>query len=236
MRPILWKMGVPVAALVGAAMGFFSVIVLGLTVPMILVWPLALGVGAALAALAATWVSNFSSPEGSRGLLLAIFLVSEAAAALAAAASFVLTASTSLTPLAIPVALLLVILAASGAAWRLRGSGSGHLGWDGSVALVLSAVGVAVLFALSPGGSWILEGLGLNSPENEFAGSPGYGAMVWASLVLVVLGLATAIRRSGTLEGVMGKDAGITLGLVGVLLPIIQGTVYVGCQAIACGP
>lgn len=234
MRRVWWRAGVPAAALVGTAVGFFSVIVLGLTAPMILVWPLALGVGAALAALAATWVSNVSSPEGSRGLLLAIFLVSEVAAALAVGAAFVLTASTILTPLSIPVALVLVVVGASGAAWRLRGSGSGHLHWDGSAALVLSAAGAALLFALSPGGSWILEGLGLYSPENEFADSSGYGAMVWVSLV--VLGLAIAIRRSGTPGEERGKDAGITLGLVGALLPIIQGTVYVGCQAIACGP
>lgn len=231
---MLWKVGVPVAALLGGAVAAMCVILVGLTTSMVVVWPLALGIGAAFAGLAAAWVGNLSSPDGTRSRLSLVLLVSEAGAVVAVLLAFALTAWAPSTPLAAPVALFVVAAAASAATRRFRGE-RGRLGRDGVAALVLSAVGVIALFATSPGGSWVLEGAGVLPPEGLLAGSAGRAVMLFVSLVFTSLGALVAIRRSRNPGFGLGRDAGVTLGVIGLTAPVFQGTLYVVCLAGFCG-
>lgn len=238
MKVVLWTVGVPTAALMGVLLGFFSFVVVGLTVPMVIVWPLTLCIGALVAAVAATWTGNLSSPDGTRGRLPAIFLVSEIAAAISAVAVLVLW--NSVPPFLYGVPLLVVAAAASIATWRLRGA-KGRLGWTGVASLAVFIVGAALLFALSPGGNAALETvLGIEAPMMSIPGGPvssvSYGMLVWTGLTILVLGtllVAGSLRSSGH---ELSRDAGVTLALVGLVPPVFILTIYVGCQTTTCSP
>lgn len=233
-RELLWKVGVPLAALLGSATATLCVILVGLTTSMVIVWPLALGIGAAFAGLAATWISNFTSLDGTRARLPFVLLTSEAGAVLAILLAFVFTASTSLTFLAAPVAVLVVAATACVGTWYFRVEGS-RLGQGGLAAFVLSVVAAIILFAVSPGGSWILEGAGILPSHSLLASSAGLFLSLFSSLALVVLGVWIATRSSRRPGLELGRDAGVTLAVIGVIAPIFQGTLYVACLAGACG-
>jgi hypothetical protein len=77
--PAFW-LGTALAALLGAAVGVFFVLPLGLIVVEYVIFPLALFVGAVLASLAAGWAGNRLAPDATRTQLLRVFGVTLAAA------------------------------------------------------------------------------------------------------------------------------------------------------------
>jgi hypothetical protein len=81
--PGFW-LGTALAALVGAGVGVFLVLPLGLIVVEYVIFPLALFVGAVLASLTASWVGNRLAPDATRTHLLRVLGVTLAAAAVLA--------------------------------------------------------------------------------------------------------------------------------------------------------
>ena len=81
LRFVLWRAGVAVVALVGGFIGGYVILPWGLVTPLFVVWPLALGFGALLAALGASWTGTLLSPDGTRTRLLRVVLASEVVAA-----------------------------------------------------------------------------------------------------------------------------------------------------------
>jgi hypothetical protein len=77
-------LGAFLAALVGSALGLFLVLPLGLIAAELVVFPLALGVAALLAALAAGWAANWLAAGGTRTQLGQVVAATEAAAAVLA--------------------------------------------------------------------------------------------------------------------------------------------------------
>ena len=63
MRSILWRTGVAVVALIGGFVGGYVILPWGLVTPHLVVWPLALGFGALLAALGTGWTSTLLAPD-----------------------------------------------------------------------------------------------------------------------------------------------------------------------------
>ena len=82
--PGFW-LGTALAALVGAGVGVFFVLPLGLIVVEYVIFPLALFVGAVLASRAASWVGNRLAPGTNRARLSRVAGVTLAAAAVLAA-------------------------------------------------------------------------------------------------------------------------------------------------------
>jgi hypothetical protein len=120
LRLFLWRAGVPVAAVASGFLGGYVTLPWELVTPLFVVWPLALGFGALLAALGASWTGTLLAPDGTRTRLLRVVLASEVVAG-ALALAF------SILPVPIPLNLLLasgagaIALAASLATWRFRG-------------------------------------------------------------------------------------------------------------------
>lgn len=136
-----------VAALVACLCGLLAVTVMGLSIPGSVIVPLAMGSGALLAALTATWVGSFLLAEdGTRSRLLPVVGVTEVAAV--ALAGIVM----ALALLEIPVSLITFLLAsavllagaATAAAQRLR-TPHVNVQRDLGVSLVLVAVAVLVV-------------------------------------------------------------------------------------------
>jgi hypothetical protein len=74
--PAFWA-GTALAALLGAGVGVFFVLPLGLIVVEYVIFPLALGVGAILASLAAGWTGNRLAADRSRTLLMRVVWTTE---------------------------------------------------------------------------------------------------------------------------------------------------------------
>ena len=142
LRWILWRVGVPVAALLGGYVGGIVILPWGLVTPLFVVWPLALGFGALLAALGAGWVGTLLSPDGTRTRLSRVVLVSIAAAAILA---FVFALTPMLAPLIYFLALAVGVIAlvASLSAWRFREHG-GRIGLEGGLILILASAVLAL--------------------------------------------------------------------------------------------
>ena len=132
LRVAAWVLSVPVAALVGGVLGLVPVLAMGLSVPILVVGPLAAVTGGLFAGLGAAWAGTLFSPDGSRSHLLGVLLVSEVAAvfALAAGAALVLVppwsaafpepSGDATVGEALLVCDFVVAAGASAAAWLLR--------------------------------------------------------------------------------------------------------------------
>ena len=140
MKYLVRVVGLLLSAVAGV-LAALPVYVMGLVVPMVVVWPLTLGAAALVAALVASLFGNLASRDGTRSRLLVVVGVAEGASAILALAS----ALTYLAPGAMPawpaiysVVAISVVLAsvATAAARRWR---SGGVGWrkDALMALVL---------------------------------------------------------------------------------------------------
>ena len=217
LRLFLWRAGVPVAALSGGFLGGYVTLPWGLVTPLFVVWPLALGFGALLAALGASWTGTLLSPDGTRTRLLRVVLATVVVAA-ALALAF------SILPIPFPLIFLLasgagaIALVASLATWRFRGRG-GRLGVDGWLTLTLSTA-VLSLSLLSFDGTVIRRVFGSLSVV------AGVGLNVSVGIAAVALGVVLARRRFLGPEDRPGRDAAVTLGLAGLPAPVFFGAYY----------
>ncbi len=159
MSLLLWRVGVPLAALMGGLIGLIQIVSLVLVVSPVVTMPLMMGVAGMFAALAAAWAGNLLAPNRSGSRLLPIVGISEITAALLAVAILSLAmvleqAGPSAPDLLLPllvVSLLVLAAGASLATWRLRYPGR-HLRRDalatlGLLALTVVVVAVAVYLA-----------------------------------------------------------------------------------------
>ena len=131
---------------VAGTLAALPVYVMGLVVPMVLVWPLTLGAAALVAALVASLIGNVASRDGTRTRLLPVVGIAEGAAAILALASGL----TYLVPDAMPAwpaiysvvavcAALALVATAASERWRGGGGTWRH-----------DALIVGVLLLLSP--------------------------------------------------------------------------------------
>ena len=216
LRSVFWRFGVPVAAVVGGYVGGIVVLPWGLVTPLFIVWPLALGFGALLAALGAGWAGTLLSPDGTRTRLTRVVFASVATAA---ALAFVF----ALTPIFVPLIYLLafavgfVALAASLSAWRLRGAG-GRIGLGGGLALILASF---VLASTLLG----FDGTAVRAVFGPLSVLAGVGGSVSAGVAASVAGVILARRLRGP-EDRVARDAAVTLGLVGLPAPVFFGAYY----------
>src|SRR5215204_3346122 len=123
MQPLAW-IGTLAAGIVAGAIGMFLVLPLGLIAHEYLIYPMALGLSALFASIAASWISNLLSSDGTRSRLLRVVGLTEGAAvALGAIVLLVLTFRESLLgPVATIgiVSCLILGVAATVAAGRSR--------------------------------------------------------------------------------------------------------------------
>ncbi len=217
LRSIFWRAGVAIVALAGSFVGGYVILPWGLVTPLFVVWPLALGFGALLAALGAGWTGTLLAPDRMRSRLLRVVLASEVAAA-------VLALAFSILPILAPLIFLLafgagvIALVASWSAWRFRGPG-GHVGLDGGLTLLL-ATAVLTLGLLS------LDGTVIRTVFGSLSVLAGVGLSVSVGIAAVALGVVLARRRFRDPEDHVGRDAALTLGLVGLPAPIFFGAYY----------
>ncbi len=158
MTVLLAAVATLVAALVGALIGLLVVLPFALLFSELIVYPLAAGFGALLAALAAGWAANAGALDRSTTRLLPVVGVAEACAVLVAGVmltSFALSVWSrprvfDVLPIVLAGAGSAVLgAAATGAALRNR-SGERRLGRDLRLTLLLLALGAAtVLVAFS---------------------------------------------------------------------------------------
>lgn len=140
MKYLVRVIGLMLSAVAGA-LAALPVYVMGLVVPMVLVWPLTLGVAALFAALVASLFDNLANRDGTRSRLLVVVGVAEGAAAILALTS----ALTYLAPDAMPawpaiysvVAVSVVLAFVATAAARRSKSGGGGWRKDALTALIL---------------------------------------------------------------------------------------------------
>ena len=161
MKLVLYRLVVPLVALVGGTAAFLSVFVLGLAVPGLVILPLTL-VGVALFAGlgAASTSSNFASPDSTRSRLPGVLLFSLVSTVLAALATLIeslVLAAVGMYAIVFGAVLFYgaaaVVLAGgtSLAVFRLRGP-RGRLGIYGAAALLLSGLWTVATVLLGPGG------------------------------------------------------------------------------------
>lgn len=145
MKYLVRVIGLLLSAVAGV-LAALPVYAMGLVVPMVLVWPLTLGVAALFAALVASLFGNLANHDGTSSRLLVVVGVAEGAAAILAFTS----ALTYLAPDVMPawpaiysVVAVSVVLAfvATGAARRWRSGGGG---WEKDILTAL------VLLLLAP--------------------------------------------------------------------------------------
>ena len=205
MRRLSWFVGVPVVALLGGLVGGIAILHWGLVTPLFIVWPLAVGRGALLAAIGASWVGTLLTPTRTRSRLLWVVLVSEVTAVVLAVVFLV---GSILVPLIFQLGFsaIVIALSASWATWRFRGPGE-QMGRDAAMTLVL-AMAVLVASLLSLWGYW----------------SGIYGIL--ASVVAVALSVILVRWRTRGPGDRMQRDAAVTLGLVGVPAPLFFGAYY----------
>lgn len=218
-KKLLWRVSVPVAALVLGFVGGAAILIWGLVTPFFIVWPLALGTAALWSAAGASWTGTFLAPDLTHSRPLRTFLVSGIVA-------LVLTAGVLVAPLLSSVVFppliwffgssaILIATATSIATWRFRVPRE-RLGWQVFGPLALSALTMVVTLAGFTGmlglvGIWEWWALALVSSVNLLA--------VAASMVLLR-------RGNWNRESLSAKDAAITLGLVGLPAPIFFGAYY----------
>ncbi len=243
-RRVLWRLGIPIAAAVGGVVGFVPIFALGLGVPIFVPGPLALGTAALLATLAAGWVGNIAPPaeqQHTRSRLLAILGASVGGVILALLVGVALLfivprllsisdpyAMINVTLAIYAVCLAILALAASLATWRLRAPNSGGLGFDGAAALGLSVAGPIILSPLIP-----VMGSGGTQSAYVQAGSGVGLALAAAGAAL----MAWRLRRGPEGHG-LGRDAALTLIMVGVWTAVTIGAVHLSCRFVfaACVP
>lgn len=217
LRSILWRGGVPVVALIGGFVGGYVILPWGLVTPLFIVWPLALGFGALLAALGAGWTGTLLAPDRTRSHLSRIIFASEVAA-VALALTF------SITPILAPLIFLfafgagVIALVASWAAWRFRGPG-GRLGLEGALLLMLATAVLALSLAS-------LDGTIIRAVFGSLSVLAGVGLSVSVGIAAVALGLVLVRRRFRDPDDHARRDAAVTLGLVGLPAPIFFGAYY----------
>lgn len=140
-----------VTALIAAVLGMMLVAPFGLTVPEAVIWLLAVGFGALVAALAGGWAANGVAADGSRSRFYAIAGATEAAAVVVMLVSLVLR----LTPAGdfLPNLFSLILLTAAVLAlvvnavvWRFRGETS-NVRRDLIATAGLFALGVVLVVA-----------------------------------------------------------------------------------------
>jgi hypothetical protein len=217
LRLFLWRAGIPIVALAGGFLGGYVTLPWGLVTPLFVVWPLALGFGALLAALGASWTGTLLSPDGTRTRLSRVVLASEVVAA-ALALAF------SILPILVPLIFILafgagaIALVASWSAWSFRGQG-GRIGLDGGLVLIL-ATAVLTLNLLS------FDGTVIRAVFGSLSVVAGVGLSVSVGIAAVALGVVLARRRFRGPEKRLGKDAAVTLGLAGLPAPVFFGAYY----------
>lgn len=208
---MLWRVGVPVVAVVGGIFGGGAILSWGLVTPFFIVWPITIGSAALVSALGAGWVGTFVATDGTRSRLLAVVGISEVAAGVLAVAFL----SVPLPPgFLLLGAVATIAAAASWSTWRLRGPGERID--RGVAALLVLATAVLVLGLL--GLSGYLPG--------ALAGPGGIGLTVSAGLVAVVLGAVLFARRPDDPGRRLGREAAATLGLAGLPAPVFFGAYY----------
>lgn len=155
-RVASWVLAVPAAALLGGLFGLVPVAAMGLSVPFLIVGPLALLTGALYSGLAAAGAGSLLAPDRSRSHLAAVLLFSGVGALAAAAAGAAVLLVPPWSPAfprpsgdatvgeAVVVCVSIVVMFASGATWLFRQApGQGrHRGLhnDASVAWALAGL------------------------------------------------------------------------------------------------
>ncbi len=176
MRSLSWRASVPVVALAACFLGGYVILPWGLVTPLLVVWPLALGFGALLAALGASWTGTLLSPDGTSTRLARVVLTSEVAAVALAFAFSVLQIPVPLISL-LAFAAGVIALVASWSAWRFRGRG-GRIGLEGGLTLIL-ATAVLTLSLLS------LDGTVIRTVFGPLSAVAGVGLSVSAGLATI---------------------------------------------------
>lgn len=233
-KQLMWISLVAVVALLGGLVGGILIFPLALVTPSFIVLPLTLGFAALLSAIGASWVGTLLAPDGTRSRLLVVVAVSEAAAgasaiALIGGALLVLAgarwAESFLGPPIVLLGLIVLVVAlgASWATWRFRGPGA-HLGRDATITLAVAAV--VLILGLS----------GLASVTVGSLGLPGIGGMhpiygVFVSMAATIASMMLLARRFRGPDDQPGRDAAITLGLVGLPAPVVLGVYYLAAMA-----
>jgi hypothetical protein len=212
-----WRIGVPVAAALGGFIGGYVVLPWGLVTPFFIVAPLGVGIGALLAALGGSWAGTLLSPDGTRTRLLPVVLASEASAALAV---IVLVVPMLPVPLIIRFAFgtAIIALGTSWATWRYRGPGE-PMGRRSAITLALAAV-VLILSLL------VLNGSVIRSLFGPLVGVFAIPLGVLSGVAAVIVGVVLLRGRYRGPGDVMGRDAALTLGLIGLPAPLFFGAYY----------
>lgn len=226
---VRFVVAVAVAMVLGLAVGI-PVLTMGLVVPFHVVGPLALFVGALVAALGAAWVGNLFAEDRSR--LLLVVAVAEASAVVVLlvmlAAAFLpgLRSYLQFAPMVLAAVVCVggVAVGAGVAALRLRGP-RGRLGWDGAAALLASVV--VFVLGVSVGGAGLLPGV-----LDFGVGALGYGGLVRIGVLSLLAGASLWVARSGRYSPghELGRDAAMTLALVAAILPGVGLSIHLACS------
>ncbi len=242
MKLVLYRLVVPLAALIGGTAAFLSIFVLGLAVPGLVILPLTLLGAALFAGLGAAWTSNFIAPDSTRSRLPGVLLFSLISTVLAGLATLIVNlvlAAVGMYAIVFGAVLFYgtaaVVLAGgtSLAVFRLRGP-RGRLGIYGAAALLLSGLWTVATVLLSPGGylvSGVQDGIFQSRSESEV-----YGTAAAVGLALAALGIFGTVRgfREASGRASLGRDAALTLALVGLYPPVAIGAVYAVCDTGRC--
>lgn len=148
MLRVAWLVAVPAAALFGGFFGLVPVLALGLSVPGLIIGPLAFATGALFAGLGAAWTGTLFAPDRSRSRLVPILLASEVAAVLALLAGAALLVSPRVSggyggptlAEALWICVPIVAAGASLATWWFRHASGRRLSNDAAISLVLATL------------------------------------------------------------------------------------------------
>lgn len=238
-KKFLWRIGVLAVALLIELLIVKQLFFLGLGVDPIILGPLMLIIMALFAAVGASWFGTLLAPDCTRTRLLPVVGVCAGTAAILSALIVVLSSvlhlvtssgdygdllMSTLVPIFL-ASLLIVPLSASWAVGRFRNSKTPPIGWGATLTFVLAAAAFVVSIEL----------LG------SFTGEIGLLALLWPQLVVhpelvILLVGAASVALSVVLatwqhvrgqRDQLGMDAAMTLGLVGLALLILIGTLYV---------
>jgi hypothetical protein len=220
MKSLLYRGASLLAAYFSGMFAAIAVLPLGLILYEIMIWPLVFVVGAIFASLSATWISTLIAPDHTRSPIFRV-VGTAIVTALGSALILVLIQLSGLMPLGLPnmvtpgLGMIIIALSASWAAWHFRRPCQGIRGEIG-LTLGLAFASAVFLPLLSP----IYGVLRYGRTSN----------LVWIGALLVATSIVLWIWQFRNPHGQLGRDAALTLGLIGLTPLLVVATVYLATR------
>lgn len=243
-RKVLWWVGVLLTTMFGGVITIPGLLALGLVESGFTPIAVALVSAAIVASIIASWVGTLLAPDHTRSRLLAVFGVAAAAAAVSSVVILVLLqipAVVKLIPAAVGLraeiflpwvlASAVIVLSAAWAAWRFR-TPRERMGRDALGALIVAIFALIFVLYQYGGVELLLDLVGFSGLGDQYLSTTRYISPltligVGESVATIALGVGLGIWRFRGPGARLGRDAAITLVLVGCITPIVAGTYLV---------